>query len=696
MGKGINRKKPTKGNKKVGGKNLSLYMNQGFNLNKKTLSRRRFSLVDSSSDSESSDNQNNGSDSDSDLSLTAVSDNELSDKSSVFAEEKKGKRIGGRGKGKSIKAYGKTIQRKYWSDSEEDEEEEDAAQDDDDDEEDEEEFDSSSDDENVDFVKLQAQKRVRSNTPVERKRKDSTSIPKPKFGRRRSTAALPEDINFTLEFDDSYNDNAIADSDAEVSDDNDDFAGKAADLVINTSLKNTGVEIEDEDLGEEIEIPEVSVDQIADLDFNNQIIQAPKFNDDDINSDDDYEIDDNELLATLQADNDLEEFNKSGVIRHNSIISADEEDDDEKDFLKEEEKFLVNEFENNGFDDEQEDEISNDPITFISDDEEEEEDDEEVIDFTLPDDIEDTKKYPKKSKKVSSDSEEDDSYLWNYFFSSDNESDTEIKNEKSPVKQKVNSTSFIAVVEDDQEYDSSESTDVDLNIPANSTNSLGSQKAKEVLSSKTADYRPPILGTWITLESKPFGIIDGLSTRSLSSAQSPNIHRNVDRDRFKPRRSIVGTPHSDDSALGLDDLLNMSELDYDDTDDARIWRDFNNSKKRVPLGAFRNKSLLQNSLNHSTEPLSSNVSYNHTSKTNNEFNQRRYSLSNHKVNKPRRKSNAGNNVPSKLKRRRASIVEAFAEGYRPTKSGLFSEQALIDVEEVLGDDNDIMALIKGL
>ncbi|EGV60189.1 hypothetical protein CANTEDRAFT_132033 [Yamadazyma tenuis ATCC 10573] len=182
---------------------------------------------------------------------------------------------------------------------------------------------------------------------------------------------------------------------------------------------------------------------------------------------------------------------------------------------------------------------------------------------------------------------------------------------------------------------------------------------------------------------------------------SPPIHRNIDH-RTKPRKSIVGTPHTEDSALGLDELLNMSELDYDDTDDAKIWRDFNNNKKRVPLGAFRNKSLLQNSINESTDPMTSNVQYNHTSKSNNDFNQRRYSLSGGHKGKSargkvaRRKSSTIVSVPPKSKRRRASMVEAFAEGYRPTKSGLFSEQALLDVEEVLGDDNDIMALIKGL
>ena len=35
-------------------------------------------------------------------------------------------------------------------------------------------------------------------------------------------------------------------------------------------------------------------------------------------------------------------------------------------------------------------------------------------------------------------------------------------------------------------------------------------------------------------------------------------------------------------------------------------------------------------------------------------------------------------------------------GYRTTKSGLFSEAALASVEEMLGDDYDVMALIERL
>ncbi|CAH6719778.1 transcriptional regulator Ifh1p [[Candida] jaroonii] len=658
-------RKVTKSGKSTGGKNLSSYMNSGFDLQ----SRRRFSIAQSSSsDDDEPRKVHYVSDSQSDSSLTAVSDNGPSEQSSMLFDDTQGGKGKGKGKkfagknvskGKSLKSYGKMFNN---SDSEvsviSDEEE------------------SSSDDSDVDFVKLQAQKKIRSMP--ERRR---GSVTKPKYGRRRSETALPEDIKFEFEF--KGDENALEsdsgeeeEADEEDDDDNDDEnddneeddIGEDVGEDIGEEVKDS-ILLEEEDLGEAIDGPIPDDNKLKlDLDFN---IPVPNFNEEDLNSDEDYEIDDNELLATLQADNDLEDFDEK-VPKRNSIVSIDE---DEEEFLKQEEKFLVNEFENNGFDEEGKQ---------YSDEEDEFEDDfDDMVDFTMDLDQEEFnsgKKVSKIKRKGYDSDDDDDSYLWNYFFSSDNDSESGDLN--SPKKNKDSEYLSIALDNhDDENYDSGESTDVDSNIPT-SNNSAGSQKAKEVLSSKTADYRPPVLGTWIAVESKPFSIIDGLSTRSLNS----NYRHSIAKPYSKRRKSFVGTPHADDSALGLDELLNVSEMDYDDTNDVKIWRDFNNQKKRVPLGAFRNKSYLQNS---PQDVMASNVQYNHTTKTNNDFNQRRYSLSNHK------KKNL-TPVPPKSKRRRASKVEAFNEGYRPTKSGLFSEQALLDVEEVLGDDNDIMALIKGL
>lgn len=723
------------------------------------------------------------------------------------------------------------------SNSEEEDEEEDAEEVEDEEEE-ENDF-SSSDDSDVDFVKLQAERKAKSmknvkamkRVPRDRnlepkyssseesedevieppkpkpKARRSSSVSKAKFGRRRSDAVLPEDINFTFEFDDmnKFDSNAIIDEE---------------DISLEADSDNLN-DNQEEDIGEEVYFSdtELKLPNPAEKDGENSFnfdfdIQVPRINEDEINSDDDYEIDDNELLATLQADNDLDEFvggnmNNSHV-RNSSIGSyGDEEENDP--FLQEEEKFLVNEFENNGFDDDDHIDIEdiewsdssnrNDLIKSFnnmtgdakkqvvqyasdgsrsgseleSDSNEDEEDDYiDLINFNVPlfddneipkkkytsnntsDDRVDSSQSKKKKKSkngvrkgilTSEDDDEDDSYLWNYFFSSDNgnSSGEEQENEeaqdgsfdqllmeelfnemdkeesmkkrsRSVSKKKMNLgvDDEIGYEDEEQDYNSGESTDVDLSLPVSATkNNSGSKMAKEVLSSKTADYRPPVLGTWVTIDSQPFGIIDGLSTRTLSKADN----------KSKPRKSVV-LPHnvtSDDLALGLDELLNISELDDADENEIKIWRDFSNQKKRVPLGAFRNKSILQHT---PVEPDNFTSRYSYTSKSNNDLNRRRFSMSGHPTAPPPRrnslKSNGikkpaklarrnssvtlpnienitpGQTIPSKLKRRRASIVEAVSEGYRPTKSGLFSENALADVEEVLGEDTDLMALIKSL
>ena len=135
---------------------------------------------------------------------------------------------------------------------------------------------------------------------------------------------------------------------------------------------------------------------------------------------------------------------------------------------------------------------------------------------------------------------------------------------------------------------------------------------------KTADYRPPKLGSWVTVDCKPFGVIDGLSTRTLqlnksqeprSAAQSGTSHSTsivnssngsglglpttsiASSLAANPRKSIVVGPtnvpslmiSSDDLALGLDELLNVSELDNDDENDVKIWRDFNNNQNKKKI-----------------------------------------------------------------------------------------------------------------
>ena len=700
----------------------------------KNLRARRFSINDSSSLSEDEEESlvgdfgqklpgktyKRGSGSESESSLTALSDDDSVSKTGSVFFESDDEVLVPRGKGKTMHSKFSS-KKKYPMSTSGKKSIPSVSVDESDDDSDSDSSDDSNSDSEVDFVQLQAQRKAMKSRP---KGKTLKSLPQPsrrrssatpKYGRRKSNAALPDDIEFALEFDD---------------DEEDENAVKA--LV--------GAPGE-EDLGEEINDTKVNYT---------------------LNSDDDYEIDDNELLATLQADNDMEEFNDGGGLaaRNDSVVLWG---DDEDKFLREEERFLVNEFENNGFDDEQPLVLQNyesydadsnqthlnDSLEFMNknkvehhgsdsyeeeDDEDDEDDDDDdfiVFDLLFENGITTNDKHkirdnsakssPRKRKhhkvglSARSSDDEDDSYLWNYFFSLD-ESSGEEKKAKSNDGDEQESESGELIVDDffeqsrkrpveaavsDHEYDSGESTDEDVLLATKPHRKhAGSKLAKEVLSSKTADYRPPILGTWVAIDSKPFGIIDGLSTRNLVQPSRQAQPR-------KPRIDTSGS--SDDLALELDELLNISELDDVDETDIQIWRDFNNEKRAVPLGAFRNKSLVYTNLAAVTAGHSDG-GLNHTSRSNNDYNKRRYSLTNHShgdrkaaagaSKRARRRSSTGNraglNIPSRAMRRRASNAQAESEGLRPTKSGLFSETALANVEELLGDDTEILALVHGL
>ncbi|OBA20282.1 hypothetical protein METBIDRAFT_42973 [Metschnikowia bicuspidata var. bicuspidata NRRL YB-4993] len=635
---------------------------------------------------------------------------------------------------------------------------------------------SSSDDSEVDFVRLQVERRKNNVNPGQKPGKEKnpkdlqasstvkTKRRKSSIYRRRSEVAIPEDINFRFEFDDPIAELAIED----FSEGDNNF----------TDLKKE----EEEDLGEEV-LDDKS-HKSFDFHFDQPLIEVPKINEEELNSDDEYAFDDNDLLATLQADNDFDEFIKepqSGFskVRQGSLSSMND-DENEDSFLKEEEKYLVNEFEANGFDEDDIDsermetaravnsfnEIdstgaqssqavqyasSSDERSQYSEDDEadeaveydfDEEDGDEYVDFIdfdqpLFDDanskLEGVKEissqnlqkkqskkkkahFPKRKKGPLDSEDEDDSYLWNYFFSSDAEaySGSEIdqydadeqlvleevfRQNLEDRKRQLERESSMEPVEPGQDLgeESGESTDVDLSLPSHvDDGGVGSKLAKEVLSSKTADYRPPVLGTWAALDSKPFGIIDGLSTRTLnnqSGAKTP---------RAKNWRGFAFKSNSDDLAIELEELLNVSELDNDDENDVRIWRDFNNNKKHVPLGAFRNKAHISHPM-VVAEPM---TNYNDSKNTN--YNRKRRHSHSHVKAKLALRSlehapppsspslSKDLNLPSKLKLRRASIADAVSEGYRPTKSGLFSENVLADVEEVLGEDRDFMALVTGL
>lgn len=501
----------------------------------------------------------------------------------------------------------------------------------------------------VDFVKLQLQHKAKRYSPKKSQRPQlprkyelaialldlelelsdvpsaellTTSVEPPKFGRRKSDAVLPDDINFTFDFNDSTQNLALMPDGLDVG----------------------GGEVDEdlgEDLGEDLLTPDIPVlPQSLDMvDFD---LAVPKITD--ANSDEEYEFDDNELLATLHADDDILDLPATLEplrTRNNSIGSFG--DDDEQKFLREEEKYLVNEFETNGFDDEV-DELDEDML------------EPELMDFGGDDYMPNPRDKITLRLKLALD-EDDDLYMWNYFFA------TKLDEDEGEARAAAAAYDDAIVSLDDDNYgagagdgyESSDSTDVDENLPLTAADAHVGQKAKEVLSSTTTDYRPPVLGTWMTVDSKPFGIIDGLSTRTLNGHEQPR----------KSRKLVLAPAHVDDP-LGLDELLNVSELDDLETD-VKIWQDFN-LRAKVPLGAFRNK-LAGLATPVFTEGSKQKV-YKRTARA--------------------------KTAARKWARRRQLILEAIQEGYRPTKLGLFAEHILGDVEEVMGDDREFMNLIKGL
>lgn len=522
---------------------------------------------------------------------------------------------------------------------------------------------SSSSDEDVDFVKLQI---ARARKGLKSKPKNDIAIasdseseaeshsesgvdgesevadvstelkPKPrrkssiKYGRRRSDAVLPE---LKFEFDNPEQDEVSS---------VEEFHAAPVDQQEEEDLG--------EDLGEEVDVDFSSNIPLDTFDFEHQLMDVPRIGEEELNSDAEYEFNEDELIATL-AENDDDDglldtpttnTTPKEVSRHNSISSSnvedfDDDDDDNDPFLKEEEKFLVKEFEDNGFDEEEGDGDdfdlfetefnTNEPIVKYESNHSSTSDDELInLDFNTN---------PSKKKNHHSEDFDDNTYLFNYFFSSDNESSSDeidinmadadelfregiaddntttatpnqnpnqTPSNKSPAEASEDSNYDLHKTLFDNDgfdgYESGESTEEELDLPQPNKKIQSFTKPSEVISNG-ADPRPPVIGTWVTSNYKPFKVIDGSSVLSLVSPQN------------NPRKGvIVQSPHiasSEDLAIGLDELLNVELIDDGNIDenDIKIWREFNNdNKKKIPLGAFRNKSVLYNNSNsHHHHPV---------------------------------------------------------------------------------------------
>lgn len=146
-------------------------------------------------------------------------------------------------------------------------------------------------------------------------------------------------------------------------------------------------------------------------------------------------------------------------------------------------------------------------------------------------------------------------------------------------------------------YVDDESTDEDDNLPPpNSRSMIIGSKAKEIVSANIVGLKPPKLGTWET-DSRPFTIIDGLSTKSLYPLIQEHQQFIEQQQRAQSQspdpRSGNELSSTNGDELTLHELLNMSELEDEDHTTPSFMQAVSNwyEKPKVPLSAFRNKGI---------------------------------------------------------------------------------------------------------
>ncbi|KAK9453704.1 transcription factor CRF1-domain-containing protein [Dipodascopsis uninucleata] len=199
------------------------------------------------------------------------------------------------------------------------------------------------------------------------------------------------------------------------------------------------------------------------------------------------------------------------------------------------------------------------------------------------------------------------------------------------------------------EFDDGESTDEDENLPPPSHRKAG-HRATEILVSSITASKPPVLGSWVLPVDRRVGIINGLSTRTLSPPPFPRGSINESNGRSNgASRQVSSSRHSsiidsspsmlasmfrsnlahnpshlissevlenendrEHNVLALEDFIYLSELDEDDNEDNEhgphadhkfsgvsssdpsstpVWVGKFHSK--FPLSAFRNRSSMQ-------------------------------------------------------------------------------------------------------
>lgn len=315
-------------------------------------------------------------------------------------------------------------------------------------------------------------------------------------------------------------------------------------------------------------------------------------------SSDESEYNDENLLAILSED-DSEVSDVSDTEDENEELYAyddDDEADDDNAVEETEERAILEEVKRSG-------DLEGHKVGYVSDDDDFESD----ISFDQ-DAFFETRTTQAGIKSITSApltnqySDEDDSYLWSYFFTSGDESEDE--------NLKTNPTHVNSVDAGEPVEISGDSTDEDENLPRSNMQTFS--RPTEILSTSANTSRPPVLGSWVMSSERPYGIIDGLTTRTLSTTSGTNgisnqsnfvgassaatltdVKRSLENSTISKINQDDGKSDSELSELALDDFIYTSELEDEDPMGDYPAEDpiYPNINKDIPLSAFRNRGV---------------------------------------------------------------------------------------------------------
>lgn len=542
-------------------------------------------------------------------------------------------------------------------------------------------YSSSSDDENVDFVQLTKQRRLKAMKAVKglKNQMTHTSSISPSTSPvvYEEEPELDDDLvdaviereerkmnNNDFEKSDTpnlnYTKSDVVDYSDELNDDLDDinfeisFEEENKNTPKREHLPNLVEKLKDEDIGEAVEDTSPISDQSkANRATETKIeIDVPKFNEQDVNSDDDYEFDNNELIQTLLKDNDdleLQNLDHSDddfdylianqhKVNHNNVSNSNQKDismetldnTDDAYLMKEETQAMLDDFEKNpskhfslknrrssmyvqqAYNNENDlDDLDLDLLnnfeqflpkqqamrrrssilnqTLLSSDDEE----------SNNDSFKSIRKFTKKKVKDQSKIGSNNIHtkdIRKMLGISNSSSNFTLNFSSNAIVDSDDDTKLLEYIFEDSESETRSTVDQTY-VDGNETDEDKSvpKKSTKAIGSKHAKE---ILSSssdqfrapklGTFITKKPFCVVDGFTTRFLHPLVG-------NRQSMLQKAAAINKPDNNSSSnnLALDELINISEFDEDisnnEDHDTHVG-DFFDDSKRIPLTAFRNKT----------------------------------------------------------------------------------------------------------